>query len=79
MIRIVLVEWNDGTWRTFRQPQWMARVRESPEAATFPRLHFDIADDQYGTLLEEWAGSAGDREAALALLARHGAVEVVRQ
>ena len=42
MIRIVLVGWAENDWRAFRQPQWMAQVRETAEAASLPRLHFDI-------------------------------------
>lgn len=80
MIRIVLAGARDDDWRFYRQPQWMAQVREAPEAATWPRLHFDIAEDAYKLALEDWtsAESPRNREAALAVLERRGAVEVRR-
>ena len=76
MIRIVLVGWADDDWRAYRQPQWMAQVRESPEAASLPRLHFDIDADAYKTALAGWDGSS--RVAAVGVLAGLGAVEVRR-
>ena len=76
MIRIVLVGWAENDWRTFRQPQWMAQVRSTPEAAQLPRLHFDIDEDRYGAALIAWDGSS--REAAIDILCRFGANEIIR-
>jgi hypothetical protein len=76
VIRIVLAGWADDEWRPYRQPQWMAQVRQSPESARLPRLHFDIDEDAYTSALAEWDGSS--REAAVALLLQFGAVEVRR-
>ena len=76
MIRIALVGWGDTDWRSYRQPQWMAQVRQTPEATSLPRLHFDIDEESYVRALGEWDGSS--REAAVALLERQGAREVRR-
>ena len=76
MIRIALVGWAENDWRTYRQSQWMAQVRNSPEAAGLPRLHFDIEDEQYKSAIAQWDGSS--RESALAILAGHEAVEIQR-
>ncbi len=76
MIRIVLAGWADVDWRIYRQAQWMARVREAPEASTLPRLHFDIAEDAYKAALAGWDGSS--RAAAVGLLRGLGAVEIRR-
>ena len=76
MIRIVLVEWHEGDWRLYRQPQWMAQVRETPEAATRPKMHFDIGENAYHEALSYWDGTS--REAAVGRLVGGGAVEVRR-
>ncbi len=76
MIRIVLAGWSDGDWRVYRQPQWMAQVRLAPEAATLPRVNFDIDEAEYVAALAGWDGSS--RGSALDLLERHGAREVRR-
>jgi hypothetical protein len=80
MIRIVLVGWAIDDWRLYRQPQWMAQVRDDPQVASYPRLHFDLAEETYQRLLNEWATSQAksSREAAEALLTERGAVEVRR-
>jgi hypothetical protein len=80
MIRVVLVGWEQGDWRTYRQPQWIGEVRRDPAASGRPRLHFDIDEDAYKACLAEWgrSGAGASREAALAALARHGAAEVAR-
>jgi hypothetical protein len=79
MIRAVLVGWAVDDWRLYRQPQWMAEVRRSPESAQLPRHHFDIEDDAFRVALERWAAQgASDLQAATELLAALGAVEVVR-
>lgn len=76
MIRIVLVGWAENDWRTYRQPQWMAQVRNSPEAATLPRFHFDIEEDAYQAVLSDWDGSG--HEPARNVLANRGAIEIQR-
>lgn len=76
MIRIVLAGWADNNWRVYRQPQWMAQVRDAPEAASLRRLHFDIEEDAYETALAGWDGSS--RAAAVGVLCGLGAVEVRR-
>ena len=80
MIRIVFVGWKDNDWRLYRQPQWMAQVRETPEAATDERLHFDIDENAFKAALAEWnqAGGRSSRESAIEAIRRHGAVEVRR-
>jgi hypothetical protein len=80
MIRAVLVGWSDDDWRLYRQPQWMAEVRRSPEASALPRRHFDIEDGDYSRVLAAWApGSTGSSLAdALEVLGRFGAVEIAR-
>ncbi len=78
MIRIVLAGEPAGTWHLFRQSQWMAKVRESPEAASWPRSHFDIDEEAYQAALGEWEGSGGDLDRAIALLSRLGATEASR-
>lgn len=76
MIRIVLAGWADDDWRVYRQPQWMAQVRESPAAANLPRLHFDIEEAAYQAALATWDGSS--RATAVGLLHGLGGVEVRR-
>jgi len=76
MIRIVLAGWADDDWRVYRQPQWMAQVRDSPEAAILPRVHFDIDENAYKTAIAQWEGTS--REAALGVLTELGAEEVRR-
>jgi len=80
-MRIVLVGWAEGDWRTYRQPQWMGEVRADPSATARPRRHFDLDESGYAACLADWkGGTAGTSlQAALATLARHGAVEVVRE
>ncbi len=76
MIGIVLAGWADHDWRLYRQPQWMAQVREAPEATQLPRVHFDIAEDAYKGALAEWDSTS--RDAAIEALTRRGAVQVRR-
>jgi len=76
MIRIVLAVWSDGDWRVYRQTQWVAHLRRTPEAATRPRFYFEIDEAEYVAALAGWDGSS--RELALDLLERHGAREVRR-
>jgi hypothetical protein len=78
MIRIVLVGWSEKDWRIFRQEQWMAEVRREPSAAGLTRIHFDIDEGEYRTLVDTWAREAhgSNRRTAVDRLARSGAVEV---
>ena len=76
MIRVVLAGWADDDWRPYRQPQWMAQVRQSPEAARLPRVHFDIAEAAYEAALAAWDGTR--RESAVAALTSRGAMEILR-
>ena len=79
MIRVVLVGWSSQDWRVYRQAQWMAEVRRSPEAGQLPRHHFDIGEDGYRLALSAWndEGAAASFEAAASLLRRQGASEVM--
>ena len=78
MIRAVLVGRADCDWRLYRQAQWMAEVRRSPEVTTLPRKHFDIPDDLFTPALDGWGreGAGASLSAATQHLGRHGAVEV---
>jgi DTW domain-containing protein YfiP len=80
MIRIVLAGLADDHWRTYRQTQWMGEVRDSPDLAMRPRLHFDLDETSYRNVLRDWesSGAFASRDAALALLLQAGAVEVRR-
>jgi len=77
-MRIVLVGRSGADWRTYRQTRWIGEVRRDPAASALPRRHFDIEEDAYRACLDDWdRGGAGSGEAAaVACLARHGAVEV---
>jgi hypothetical protein len=78
MIRVVLVGRSDTDWRLYRQPQWMAEVRRSPDAALLPRRHYDIEDSAMEEALAIWdrVGSGSSLEAASGLLTRLGASEI---
>ena len=80
MIRVVLAGWSDDDWRLLRQPQWMAEVRRSPEAAGLPRKHFDLPEAAFPAVLEAWdrQGARASLGAAIEHLGRFGAVEVPR-
>ncbi len=80
-MRMVLVGWSQGDWRIYRQPQWIGEVRRDPAAVALPRRHFDVDEPAYLACLEEWkqGTAAASLPQALATLARHGAVEVVRE
>lgn len=80
MIRIVLVGWADDDWRVFRQAQWMGQVRETPEAASKPRLFFDIDEAAYAQARGEFERSTArlGRAEAIACLVGLGATEVRR-
>ena len=54
MIRAVLVGRAEGDWRLYRQPQWMAEVRRSPDATRLPRKHYDIDEPAFATIVETW-------------------------
>ena len=78
MVRAVLVGWADNDWRLYRQPQWMAEVRRSPEASSLPRRHFDVEETAFRQAVEAWeverAGSTLSN--SIALLERLGATEI---
>jgi hypothetical protein len=78
MIRVVLVGWSNKDWRLYRQPQWMAEVRRTPEAASLPRCHFDLEDSAFSQALGAWDrdGAGLSLEAARGLLTRLGASEI---
>jgi len=80
MIRIVLAGLADDHWRLYRQTQWMGEVRDSPELATRPRLHFDIEEYAYKAALQDWDSARAflSRETALHRLQAAQAVEVRR-
>ncbi len=65
MIRAVLVGPHEGTWRLYRQPQWMAEVRRDPSATARPRRIFDIEDDAFPLALEALAAPDADGPAIL--------------
>ena len=74
MIRAVLVGWSNTDWRLYRQSQWMAEVRRTPEASALPRRHFDIEESAFSEALEVWRsdGAGSSLEAALVLLTARG-------
>ncbi len=78
MIRIVLVGWSDNDWRLYRQSLWIGQVRRQPQAARWPRHHFDIDEASYSSCLDGWerSGANASRQAALDRLAEYGAVEI---
>jgi hypothetical protein len=78
MIRVALVEWSEKDWRIFRQEQWMAEVRRNPSASGLTRIHFDIDESSYRTVLETWAREAhgSSRQSAVDRLVQSGAVEI---
>ncbi len=78
MIRTVLVGWSVNDWKLYRQPQWMAEVRRSPEATRLPRHHFDVPEAAFPVIVEAWdiEGAKASLDAARGLLAKHGAVEI---
>ena len=80
MTRLVLVGWANHDWRIYRQQQWMAEVRRHPEATQFPRRHFDIEDSAFNVVQGLWSldEAKTSEPAATALLASHGAIEVLR-
>jgi hypothetical protein len=75
MIRVVLVGWSENDWRLYRQPQWMAEARRTPEAASLPRRHFDLEDSAFSQAIEAWDrhGAGLNLEAARGRLTRLGA------
>ena len=80
MIRIVLAGETETQWRIYRQPQWMAHVRQSPEASQWLRHHLDIEESAYQEAIAQWSITDANRNEgdALALLSRLGAVEIRR-
>jgi hypothetical protein len=80
MIRAVLVGWSNADWKLYRQSQWMAEVRRTPEASVFPRHHFDIEESAFSRAIEAWKrdGACSSLEAGLELLSRLGALEIAR-
>jgi hypothetical protein len=78
-VRIVLASENGHDWRTYRQPQWIGLVRGRPDAAGWPRHHFDVDETAYRPLLERWDRDrlGGSLDSALAALRLAGATEIV--
>jgi hypothetical protein len=78
MVRAVVVEWSEGDCRLYRQSQWTAEDRRSPEATQFPRLHLNLEEAEFEQALTAWRreGATTSRDAALGLLRRLGAREI---
>jgi hypothetical protein len=77
-VRIVLAAEHGDDWRTYRQPQWIGLVRGRPDAAGWPRHHFDVDETAYLALLERWNRDrlGGSLDSALAALRQAGVAEI---
>ncbi|RLT12199.1 MAG: hypothetical protein DWI24_06240 [Planctomycetota bacterium] len=68
MIRALLVRNSTGDWRLYRQSQWMSEIRRNLEAAGCLKVHFDIEEPGFLTLLnspEHRAGFDAERLAGM--------------
>ena len=76
MTRVVLVGASPTDWRLYRQLQWVAEVRRRPDAASWPRRHFDLEDAAARRCFQAWDEARHSEGAALAVLRSEGAIEV---
>ncbi len=78
-MRIVLAAERPDDWKIYRQRRWMGLVRDRPEAAGWPRRHFDLDDPAHAALAARWEPERLGRSAvaAVAAIAGAGGVEIV--
>lgn len=77
LIRALVVLSPDQTWHVFRQSQWMAHLRRDISAANWPKLHFDISENDFLSMLQalaEWQKTPP--EEINRVLERFGAVTI---